>query len=545
MNINIVCRTVDTPREDMILPRLAKILAAETGWNVSRGPHPGADLNYFICYIEHGEHFTDWTITHTAAWFSHLEVGTPYKEFWWELSANTIGLRTTIAPMYADNLAKFGPTSLVVPPVDRDAFCIADAPENEVPVVGVSGFVCPGGRKGEKMVARLAGSKLGRKVKMVGSGAGWPVKTQERKVGELPAFYQGLDVYLCSSLIEGIPMPPLEALACGVKVVIPRNVGMMDTLPDANGIYRYAKGDYDGMCKALERALVEDVDREALRAVTEPYTPQAWADSHRAAFEDYLHNAPTFKVESDRHGNRGVFYVAYGKPARKCAKAAIASFHEHMPNVPAALCSRSAGLGEDVFVECSDVDIGGRHAKTMIYDLAPEEWQYVMYLDADTEVIADISFLFQVLEDGWDMVICKNPGKYHTTQKMVRSDNKDECEYTFDKLGTSELLQLNGGVFAFQRNHRTAAFFRKWHEEWERWGKRDQAALLRALFQHPLKVYVLGNEWNTITRYDPPEKSAGILHYPMTARRWRGKIQGRSDSAEAWKAVRAFEREGK
>jgi hypothetical protein len=319
-------------------------------------------------------------------------------------------------------------------------------------------------------------------------------------------------------------------------------VGLLDTLPDTMGIYRYDKGNFEQMVEALQHACFggDEVDREALRSAVAGYTPKAWAEDHRRAFENLLFTVPKAQVESDRHGKRGMYCVAYGDPARKCAKHMMLSFREFMPaGIEIALASTKPIGVEDHFVQVDDVDIGGRHAKTQIYDRVPDDWQYVLYLDADTELIADVSFLYQVLIDGWDMVICKNPGKYHTARKMTRSDNRDECEYTFGKLGTDELIQLNGGVFGFQRNQRTAAFFRAWHSEWNRWGKRDQAALLRALFANPLKLYVLGNEFNTITRYveNPHQYSAGILHYPMTARRWRGIVKGRSDSPEAWAAV--------
>jgi len=217
------------------------------------------------------------------------------------------------------------------------------------------------------------------------------------------------------------------------------------------------------------------------------------------------------------------------------------SFKEHVAGAQVALASVEPLGPEDVFVEHPDVDIGGRCAKTKIYDLAPAEWDYVMYLDADTEIIADISFLYQILEDGWDMFICKNPARFHVIKNMVRPDNGKECDVTFRQLGSQELLQLNGGVFGFRRNERTAAFFRAWHEEWQRWGSRDQAALLRALWKNPVKLFVLSNHWNLVPNYDDPSKSAGILHWVQKARRWEGLVHGRADDKAAWAMVKEWE----
>jgi lipopolysaccharide biosynthesis glycosyltransferase len=160
-----------------------------------------------------------------------------------------------------------------------------------------------------------------------------------------------------------------------------------------------------------------------------------------------------------------------------------------------------------------------------------------MYLDADTEVVADISFLFQLLEDGWSVVFCTNPAQYVLAREMRRPDNQDECDETFKLMGSDEMLQLNGGVFAFRRHEETERFFRAWHQEWCRYGKRDQAALNRVLYGEPIRLYVLGNAWNTIKRYLDRSITAGILHYPLSARRWRGVLNGRLDSSEAWAAV--------
>jgi len=272
------------------------------------------------------------------------------------------------------------------------------------------------------------------------------------------------------------------------------------------------------------------------------HTPENYAKAHLKGFERILEGKQeAVAFESDRHGKRGVYYVAYGDPARRCADGAIKSFKAHFPDIPVALVSDMPLGPEDVFIEFNDYDIGGRAAKIKIYDLAPRDWQYICYLDADTEITAAEELLWQVVEDGWDMVICKNPGRFAIASAMQRSDNKDECRLTYERCGSDEIMQLNGGVFAFQRNTRTQAFFKSWYDEWHKFGKRDQAALLRSLWMHPLKLYVLGNEWNTITRYDMPDMAAWLLHYPMTARRWRGVIHYRLDDPAAWKAVEQFE----
>ncbi|PIE23044.1 MAG: hypothetical protein CSA62_09135 [Planctomycetota bacterium] len=52
---------------------------------------------------------------------------------------------------------------------------------------------------------------------------------RHRSPEEMRAFYQGLDVYVCASRVEGTPNPALEAAACGVPVVSTR-VGNMPEL---------------------------------------------------------------------------------------------------------------------------------------------------------------------------------------------------------------------------------------------------------------------------------------------------------------------------
>lgn len=233
---------------------------------------------------------------------------------------------------------------------------------------------------------------------------------------------------------------------------------------------------------------------------------------------------------------RGIYCVAFGAPARRCALRLIQSAKRHMPEVPVAFSgSRPLGL-EDRFLAQEDTDVGGRRAKLRVYELAPAEWQSVLYLDADTELVAPVEPLFQWVEDGWDLVICRDVKE--TLHSFRRKTNLDEFRAVEAAVGTLEALQFNGGVFAFRRSPEVERFMARWQAEWEVHAQRDQGALVRALYAEPIRIWVLGNEWNTFPKFTPTVKTAGILHHAMEARRWTGMIPGRIDSPRAWAMVR-------
>ncbi len=540
--IHIVC---SRPHADRILPRLARYLTQGTGWTLSERPERNADLNYGLNYLEFSMNNRGWHETPVAAWFTHYDAANPTKAGYWDYAAAHVDLRTVTAERYASILRPHGMTRTVYPPVELDRFTPRQPRETQRPVVGLSGYVDREPRKGAELASRLAHSKLADGIELRACGRGWPapLKTESYTWQQMPEYYRSLDVYLCTATVEGVPMPPLEALACGVPVVIPRGVGLLDELPSVENIYRYRAGDYADMEVALERALeaarrgAHGVNVESLRGVASRFTPERWIRDHQEAFEAVLYPCVEAAPLPCWQGRAGVYVVAYRPPARECAARLIRSLRREMPGLPVCLVSDSPLGLEDIFVQQADSDIGARGPKTRIYDLAPGDWHYILYLDADTEVVADISFLFRLLEDGWEAVFCINPGKYARLAEMSRPDNRDETAETLSIFGTGEVLQLNGGVFAFRRCEATARLMGEWHREWQRYGKRDQAALARALYSVPVRVYVLGNEWNTVTRYVPADRTAGILHYPMQARSWRGMINGRLDSSEAWAAL--------
>jgi hypothetical protein len=337
-------------------------------------------------------------------------------------------------------------------------------------------------------------------------------------------------------------MPPLEALACGVKIVVPEHVGLIDELPDLSGIYRYECGNLEAMAKAVQEAVeAKKVDREALRGViTDNYTIAHWAEDHKRIINTYFQADDIGELPAWQ-GHSGVYVVAFGEPSRKCAERCIKSVKVQMPGLPVALVAETPlNAGEDTFIPHPDNDIGGRLAKLRVDELAPSEWNYVLYLDADTEIVGDISPLFQFLQDGWELVICKDNNKYGTVKEMQRPDNGDECLETWRVMGSQELLQYNGGMMAYRRNLNTRSFFKRWLSEWDKYGKRDQGALLRALYASPLRMFLLMNQWNATTRYTLPAGEVAILHHNMEARRWNGIVDGRIDSPEAWAKVKKY-----
>jgi len=536
VNIHIVCARLNA---DRVLPRLARTLAEETGWTIGEAPNPSAELNYYFPYLELQRREA---LGRSAAWFTHRDTANQQKAALWDDVARRVDLRTLSAGIYRDTLDKVGDVAMVRPAIERDRF--VPQPRSRGRRVGLSGYLYGDNRKGEDMVARLVRSSSGAGCDWAASGRGWSVKTSAYRWERMPSFYQSLDLFICASRIEGIPMPPLEVLSCGVPVVIPRGVGLLDDLPNVNGIHRFKPGDYADLERVFTKALdAKAPDPEELRAAVAEYSPQNWAYDHQKAFERLLYKTGPFEAKTKAHtkGKQGVYCVAFGEPSRDCARRLIKSTKEFMPNVPIMLVSSEPlNCGEDLFISESDRDVGGRWAKLSVDRLAPADWEYILYLDADTELMEPVDFVFDLLRDGWEFVICKDMADRHYLAQMDRGDNSVECRATEEMIGTDRVMQYNGGVFAFRRTAATKEFFEGWNREYDRWCGRDQGALLRSFHTTPMRTFVLLNQWNASDRYELPPGDLAIIHHNMEARRYGKGIKGRLDGSDAWREVKRF-----
>lgn len=568
MRVNILCRNW---REDRILPRMARYLSDALGWNLTASPDLNCDVLYLAGYFE-AQLLRTWPAMPVIGFFTHREempVNNAKAKLWDEV-AKAVNLRIAMCRLYAEQLQCYGQTVQTPLPVERERFTIVERKRNSRPVVGLSGYTYSNKRKGEDLARALMQTKTAQRVEWKMSGRGWPGAVMY-PWADMPKFYQSLDVLVCTSRVEGGPLPVLEALSCGVSVVVPSGVGIIDELPDVPGIWRYPRGDMQSMENALQCALdnLSMVNRAVLRDSVAGHTVEAFCRCHVEAVDDMpngmqdtvnggLVEAINGNEESvtaisiqhcepreyDTGQRRGIYVVAFGKPARECARRLIGSIKTHMSDVPVMLCGAEPLGMEDLFVQQPDSDVGGRRAKLKAYELTPAEWQAVLYLDADTEVKAPVYYFFELIESGWEFVICKDPHMMDTMLEFRRQNNVADVSDIQKQIGTLHLMQWNGGVWAFGRNERIARFFRRWQQEWEKYAQRDQGALVRAMYAEPLRMFMLGNQWNTFPKYCRNIESAGLWHYPGDARRWEGLINGRIDSPAAWNAVREFERHG-
>jgi hypothetical protein len=184
----------------------------------------------------------------------------------------------------------------------------------------------------------------------------------------------------------------------------------------------------------------------------------------------------------------GVLYVAYGERAVGEARESIASLRKHHDWPVAVVGGEIEGAQHVAF---PDRGMPGRWAKVNLLFLSP--FERTLYLDADTRVRGKLDAGFRVLDDGWDLVIVPSQGQ----DQPLHSLTEEERRVTLDETGDGWPLMLNTGVMWFRRNARTERLFAEWRREWKRFRLHDQGALLRALEKCPVRVWLLGLDFNS------------------------------------------------
>lgn len=124
--------------------------------------------------------------------------------------------------------------------------------------------------------------------------------------------------------------------------------------------------------------------------------------------------------------------------------------------------------------------------KTSIFEFSP--FSKTLYLDCDTVVVGSLSEMSFYL-DYFDVAARsgRSPGPTLDRDKILMDGRKR----------FSNLCFWNGGVVGFRKNDQAGDFFREWNSCYKNLGfKRDQPALVEAVFRSKCRFLTLDPKWN-------------------------------------------------
>jgi glycosyltransferase involved in cell wall biosynthesis len=127
----------------------------------------------------------------------------------------------------------------------------------------------------EALVARLG---LGERVRLLGF------------VEDTIGFYHGLDLFVLSSLREGLPNVVLEAMAMGVPVVAARVAGVPALIEEGRNGLLCPPGDIAGLAGAMRRAAEDPAWRAALAQAGRQTIEERWTFGQRMARERLVYD---------------------------------------------------------------------------------------------------------------------------------------------------------------------------------------------------------------------------------------------------------------
>lgn len=185
---------------------------------------------------------------------------------------------------------------------------------------------------------------------------------------------------------------------------------------------------------------------------------------------------------------KGAVWVAFGANAQREAGESVSSFLKRNSFRVKVLRELSFPAPEGL-----TVDQQAHWAKTCVNLWTP--FSLTLLLDADTQVKGDLSYGFKLLNKGWELVLAPSipphPGA------VLWSLSEKERRYMLEQLGTWRYVMLNTGVMYFRDTEAVRRLFECWRTEWLRFKDRDQGALLRALQQCPVALWLLGHPFNS------------------------------------------------
>jgi hypothetical protein len=216
----------------------------------------------------------------------------------------------------------------------------------------------------------------------------------------------------------------------------------------------------------------------------------------------------------------GCVYVAYGYEYLMLAAHSATTLKKHTPDLAITLVTNipiqtifheGTPLFEKIIYK-DDEQKTNRLSKLAVDLYSP--YEKTLYLDCDTEIWADVSPMFGLLE------------MYEFAARAF-SDGTRQWIEVFDGVKATELglSMWNGGVLFFRKSHQTNELFGRWRDNYQSMGfGTDQPALMKAIYGMPqLRLLILSSFWNAHpNEFDLIERQRDcvrIFHYREPAAR--------------------------
>jgi len=148
--------------------------------------------------------------------------------------------------------------------------------------LGIVGRTYSDGRKGEHLIKQiLDDEKIMEDMQIVSLNKGWGVPVWNLKPTD---FYRSIDFLLVPSLIEGGPIPFMEALACGTLAIAPP-IGVIPQFPHIE----YDVGNIESLKNTIINVKSNFLDRKkGIAEYMQDYNWDTWANNHDKIFKKLL-----------------------------------------------------------------------------------------------------------------------------------------------------------------------------------------------------------------------------------------------------------------
>jgi len=178
---------------------------------------------------------------------------------------------------------------------------------------------------------------------------------------------------------------------------------------------------------------------------------------------------------------RGVVYVATGPSFAAEAAESRASLRRSNPDLPAALFTDIDSPAGD-WQRVIRVDAPSHSLRDKL-QMRFSPWDLTLFLDTDTFVAMDISHLFDLLADGFD---------------LIGHQLYEGHDYLLEGVPAA-FPEFNTGVLGFRQAPAVQRFFDEWAKQYDRFlpvNANDQQSFRQALYHSGLRHSVIPPEYN-------------------------------------------------